>query len=363
MTREELQKKASDLLFDKKRMLCQWATGTGKSGVALQFIKQNPKMNCLILVPEQNNIENWEKEFDKFEVDRSKTTIVCYASFHKHANTYWDFLVFDEAPHTNTEKKVEICRSVSAKYILALGAVMSQEEIDNLEDVYGTFYRSTITLSKAISLGILPHPVIKVLTLSIDNKRREYTHKGKKLTAAEMYDNITKKVDAAYAAYNAKPNEFNKRLMFRAGLDRKRFLAKLKEDAVKRICQSLEQNGRRFLCFCASIKQAEHLGKYRAFTSKTPVHFQLLNRFNNHEINSLYVVGKLIEGQNLKDIECGVIAQLDGSSRITVQKVGRIIRSQNPVIYIPIIKGTKDEGFLKNITFNIPKEYIQYKNL
>ena len=93
------------------------------------------------------------------------------------------------------------------------------------------------------------------------------------------------------------------------------------------------------------------------------VAFQHLNKFNNHEINSLFVVGKLIEGQNLKDIDCGIITQLGGTSRITVQEIGRVLRSTNPLVYIPVFDGTKDEGFLYTVTSNIPTEYIKHINL
>ena len=87
---------------------------------------------------------------------------------------------------------------------------------------------------------------------------------------------------------------------------------------------------------------------------------RLLEKFNDHDINSLYVVGKLIEGQNLKDIECGVIVQLGGTERITVQSIGRIMRSDNPVIYVPVFDGTKDDSFLYTLTDNIPDNCIKH---
>ena len=87
---------------------------------------------------------------------------------------------------------------------------------------------------------------------------------------------------------------------------------------------------------------------------------QHLSKFNNHEINSLFVVGKLIEGQNLKDIDCGIIGQLGGTERISVQQIGRIIRSANPVVYIPVFDGTKDDSFLYTVTSNISRDCIKH---
>ena len=74
------------------------------------------------------------------------------------------------------------------------------------------------------------------------------------------------------------------------------------------------------------------------------------------------MVGKLIEGQNLNDIDCGILGQIGGTHRITVQEMGRIMRSQNPIIYIPIFDDTKDESFLRTATDNVPMEYISHYN-
>ena len=148
--------------------------------------------------------------------------------------------------------------------------------------------------------------------------------------------------------------------MLRLGGERKRFLGKQKDIAIKRICSTLDEKKKRFLCFCSSIQQAEQLGGEYAFTSKTPSSFKLLDRFNDGEISSLYVVGKLIEGQNLKNIECGIIGQLGGTDRITIQSIGRIMRSKNPIIYVLMFDETKDVGFLKTLTENISKDYIKH---
>lgn len=327
MDRNTLQERAASLLFSHQRLLCQWATGTGKSGVVLKFLKANPTMDCLILVPEQNNIENWEDEFTKFGIPMELVRIACYASLHKYQNTAWDLVVFDEAPHMDTEKRRAICKSLRARYVLALGAVIDEDETEALESVYGHFEKSYVSFSKAIAWGILVPPTVNVLHMSLDNKDYCFWHKGTAYTEAGYYNLIKQKVDAAVQAFNSNANEFNRMRMLRAGNERKRFLGKLKQDAMGRICKRLTSENKRFLCFCSSIKQAEELGGDHAFTSKSPTSMKHLERFNDHEIDSLYVVGKLIEGQNLKDIDCGVIGQIGGTSRITVQEIGRIMRS------------------------------------
>lgn len=363
MDRETLQGLAAHKLAKSHRLICQWATGTGKSNVALKFLQANPEMTCLILVPEQNNIENWTNEFTKFGVPMELVRVVCYASLHKYQNTKWDLLVFDEAPHMDTEKRKAICHSVSGEYVLALGAVIDKEETEALESVYGQFYKSYVGLKQAISWGILPQPRVKILHIKLDDTVRKYRGQGVLRTALGHYHYLNDQVDKAVLKYNATPNPFTQKRMYLTGSTRKRFLGQQKGAAIAYICAALREKGKRFLCFCSSIKQAEELGGENAFTSKSPVSMQHLAKFNNHEIDSLFVVGKLIEGQNLVDIDCGIIGQLGGTSRITVQEVGRVIRSQKPIIYIPVFDGTKDESFLYTLTSNVPEEYIKHINI
>ena len=360
MTRDELQSAAAGRLLLHKKLIAQWCTGAGKSGIVMKFLEEFPVAKTLILVPEQNNIQNWLDEFDKFEVPRDNVTIMCYASFHKMERTHWDLLVYDEVPHIDTEKRLAICKSVTGDYILALAAVISQDERDSLESAYGPFKSSIVTLSMAMNWGILPSPTVNIIHMELDNTEKKFYVKGTLCTEREYYDHVQAKVEKAAADYERTPNKFTRNRMLLAGSERKRLLGKLKDEAIGLICRELESKRKRFLCFCSSIKQAELLGGVHAFTSKTPASLKLLDRFNNGEINSLFVVGKLIEGQNLKDIECGVLGQLGGTQRITVQSVGRIMRSDNPVIYVPTFDGTKDESFMYTLTSSIPDRCIKH---
>lgn len=359
MDRNSLQQDAADRLFKNQRLICQWATGTGKSGVVLKFLQQHP-CSCLILVPEQNNIENWQTEFEKFGISMLGVTIICYASFKNYKNTKWGLIVFDEAPHIDTDIRRNIGASVSADYVLALGARITDEEVFALESLFGTFDTSRISLGKAVATNILPSPEIYILHMTMDNLNPTMYFRGQRCTPRTKYNMLQRDVDEAVSAYNKVSSNPNKMRMQRCGLARKKFLGEMKENAMRWVCSQLNEKHRRFLCFCSSIKQAETLGGEYAFTSKTPKSMNLLNRFNNHEINSLYVVGKLIEGQNLVDIECGVIGQLGSTERITIQSIGRIMRSKNPRIYVPIFDNTKDDSFLRTLTNNIPESYIKH---
>ena len=96
MTKDELQGIAARRLMNSRRLVCQWATGVGKSNVALRFLEDHPSLNCLILVPEDDNIKNWKAEFQKFNVPDDNVTIACYASLHKFLHTGWGLIVLDD---------------------------------------------------------------------------------------------------------------------------------------------------------------------------------------------------------------------------------------------------------------------------
>lgn len=360
MERTKLQKKAAEALFEHKRLLCQWSTGTGKTGIALEYIKAHPNCRCLILVPEKNNIDNWIAEFEKFGVGMWNVTIICYASMHKHQFSNWDLIVYDEVPHLNTEKKIKIAQSISTERVLALGAHLTDEQREALRLIYGPFVVSTISLETSIEHGFLPTPEVIVCHMDIEDIPKKFRHKGKLLSAREYYEMLCDKIRWAVDNYNERSTPQNKRRMLSYGVERKRFLGELKTNAMDLLCEKLQQENKRYICFCSSVAQAQRLGGNHAYTSKTPKCNDVLRRFNEHQIDSIYVVGKLIEGQNLNDIECGVICQMGGTARITIQEIGRVLRGKQPKVYVTIFDNTKDDCFLGILTNNIPSNYIKH---
>ena len=70
----------------------------------------------------------------------------------------------------------------------------------------------------------------------------------------------------------------------------------------------------------------------------------------------------LQEGQNLNDIEVGIIIQLDGQERSFIQKFGRSLRAEDPTQYIFYYKNTRDTEYLQNALEGIDESYIQELN-
>lgn len=356
-----LQQRAADLLSQHKRLITRWATGCGKSNIVMRFLTDHPG-SCLIVVPETNNIDNWRYEFRKWNVPDDNVEVTCYASIEKYVGTQWHLITFDEAPHVNTQKKIDAMTFIEGDHVLALGAILSEDEEKALRHVYGDFFNTEITLDYAIRNELLPEPEIYVIHLQLDNETRNIKYSGKMVTQWDKYQAIHANVKKAADKYALTHNPFWAQRMNTLGNERKKFLGMLKTDAARVICTNLEKKNRRYLCFCSSIEQTQILGGDHSFTSHTPASLNILNRFNDHDVDSLFVVGKLIEGQNLKDIDAGVLIQLGGKDRITVQSMGRILRSERPRIYVLCFDNTKDEDYLCTLTNNISSDYIKHFN-
>lgn len=350
MDRNQLQEITARVLDKDKRVICQWATGCGKTNIALKFLNKHPQTKCLIVVPETDNKKNWAYEFEKFHVSMENVEIICYASLHNYRDTEWGLIVYDEAPHVDTPLKKDICLTIKSERVLALGAFITEEQIQTLVDCYGRFRMSTISLDSAINMGILPQPIIVVMHLRLTKEQRK------------RYDLIEGRINKLKEQNDEHPSAFVEGRLRRLGLERKRYLGALKTEKIKWICDTLDKKGKRYLCFCSSVKQAKEIGGNRAYTAQSSKSDAHLHKFNTHQINALFVVGKLIEGQNLVDIEYGVIGQVGGKDRISIQAMGRIMRSLKPVIYVPIFDDTKDADFLYSITNNVSKEYIKHYN-
>ena len=67
----------------------------------------------------------------------------------------------------------------------------------------------------------------------------------------------------------------------------------------------------------------------------------------------------LQEGVTLSNLEECLIIQLDGNERGFIQKTGRAMRTEHPMIHLIVIEGTQDTVYLKNVTENVKEKYIK----
>lgn len=394
MTRDEIQEKAVHLISLNDRLLLSWATGVGKT---FAFIKMQEFLNAQetwIVVAEVAHIKNWENEYKKHNKEHLllKTKIFCYASLKNNLNKKIDLLCLDEGHHAASELRLDHLSSITATKIVALTATLNADKKMSLEGLFGRFNTFSISLKQAIDWGIIPKPKIFIIPLELNQidynctleeswgKKEKriiikcnYLDRWEYLKNKDKYPNVTlimsctewqknshldTKVTYWKNLYMRTRQEFQKVKWLLTGSERKRFLGNIKSDKVKPFIEKL--NSKRFICFCTSIEQAEYLGGNNAIHSKmeegNPANS--IEFFNNGDIDSLYVVGMLQEGQNLNNIEAGIIIQLDNTDLPFIQKSGRSLRAKEPILLVFYYKSTRDEEYLSKILEGIEPEYI-----
>lgn len=403
--KSKLQKEMSDYLIKEGNLIIRWPTGMGKTKIAIDaFYKQYSKKEnskFLLVIAESAHKSNWKEEFIKFlgenttEKIFSCITVICYASLKKYKNTFWDIICFDEAHHLQSDTRKEILLSISSYRILALSATLKDDVIEFLKECFGQFKTSKYSLQDAINRGFLPEP--KIVCIPLELKRFDKTEtiemdlrtvksgdkgiiydlwsnrwkylKNRKAylghvlrfscTQKEKYEYINEQFDYWKGQYFRNQGNIRlKNMWLQWGTKRKRFLGELKTREAEELCIKLNKEGKRFICFCSSITQAEFLGGENCIHSKKSGVKEVISAFNSGKTNSIFAVGMLQEGQNLTNIQAGIIVQLDGEERGFIQKFGRSLRASDPVQYIFYYRGTRDEEYLQKALEGIDEKYI-----
>lgn len=369
-----------------------YSTGTGKTRVAIELLRHLDIKSICIFIAERAHRQVWQDEFTKWAFDTSKydITIECYASMHKYVGKSFDVVIFDESHHLASEKRRDYLSFIDFKYAFLLSATMPFHLRQELDNIIGYVNYDRITLNNAISMGRLAEPKIKVLTFSLSDlpgateivfnkgkgkkiyipwmRRGDYLYNRRAYARNEVHIPCTWKSRNEFhenevalwkQRFFDSGNDSSRQMMLRAGMQRKLFLGEAKTYMASRVIKKLQERGDKFIVFCSSIEQAKSLGGDKAIHSKLKHPEEILNKFNAGETNSIYAVGMLQEGVNISGIESGLLIQLDNYERGWIQKIGRVMRAENPLIYILHIKDTQDDKFLANVLEGIDNKYIE----
>lgn len=397
MTREDLLEEAIKLSTRYSNVCLEWCTGLGKSRAALEIADalndETPGIKILLVVAEVAHKSNWTLEVDKWNKKHllSNMSIDCYASLKNHKDKSYDLLILDEAHHGCTDIRLDILETISVKHVLLLSATTGENLLFELRQIYGEFHSSIVPLKVAIHHGLIPEPKVFLIPLKLDTKYRVYTiveerglknkmitikcgleDRWKYLRDKENYPNIrlemlatqfeknlhlTVTMDYYNRMFVSKRTQYFKNKWLQLGSERKRFLGECKTEMVQILLKKLSKY--RLVCFCASVSQAETLGGRNAIYSENPKSLEVIDKFNAKKIRSIFAVDMIKEGQNLKDIQAGIIIQLGNQERDFIQKMGRALRAEDPLQFIFYYENTRDVDFLNNTVLpNIDSQYL-----
>lgn len=390
MTRDELQQQVAGWIEEYNRIMLAWPTSVGKSRgfITIQARLGTPK--TYIVVSERNHIENWEEEYRKAgrEDLLANTTIFCYASLKNYVDTTIDLLGLDEVHHSS-ELRVSFLKTIKSSKIVAMSATTNFDVSYTLRAAFGAFKESAISLAYAIEQGWIQKPQIVLVPLTLRNDERtevySYMRKPIKRTLTCLYPDRFKFIKLANTKLDVMCTEYEKYLIYdekvkyftrvwqehptdtminfrlkRAGLERKQYLSSLKTQYIKDFLAQKELKGRRYICFCGSIEQAEELSD-NVIHSKVSHPEKVLAKFKEGKVNELFAVNMLKEGVNIPNIHACIITQLDSKERDFVQKAGRALRNPNdPMVFVFFFRDTRDEEYLKVALKNLDDKYIQW---
>ena len=378
ISREALSKKAIELSKAHKNLLLEFATGTGKTKASLDIINAHGG-NWLIVVAERAHLKNWTDDIAKHNYNHLLPSIkfVLYASLKKELGNMYYGIVLDEAHNCKSEVRRKALKSVLFNQAILLTATISPSEKRLLELTIGTIHTFKVSLTDAIDANILPVPKIHLHELLLDDVTADqkftmvkgtpsmrvsvnctyanrfiiltqYKHVNLTVTctALQKYNYLCELVEYYKATYmrSRQMGVYNRWLQ--TASVRKRFIADIKTTAVKAFITTLPPSSR-FICFTGSINQCTALGGKSIVHSKIKDPQAIIDKFNDRKTNRLFAVGMLREGVNLVDSDA-IIVQLDSKSRSTIQRTGRALRKQFPVIHIFYYKNTIDEVYLNN---------------
>lgn len=385
MTREDMKREI--LSLKGSNWLLELATGTGKSKLALEKIKQTYKWagepsgsSLLIVVPRNVHKQNWEEEVKKWW---PKCPLIIqyttYVSFPKYKGN-WDYAIFDECHHLSERCREAICDFFIGHSVLC-SATVSKTLKDELKEVFDDLVSYKKDLRDVIEDEILPDPKVYLWPLELNTGFpteivwKNQKAKGKLIecpwatrwafikqkehpvkihcTERQYYADLCGQIE--YWKKRAYRSQIAKNKWLRLCADRLKWLSDKKVKHLHQLLPTLLKH--RTLTFCNSIEQTELLGEY-CINSKNTESIQHLEDFNSGKIDHITACNMLNEGMNLVNCQIGIYANLNSSEAIIKQRMGRLLRHPNPVIIVPYYKNTREEELVQTMLEDYNPELV-----
>jgi superfamily II DNA or RNA helicase len=305
----------------------------------------------------------WPKEIKKHVSPpyQNNFTGVCWKSLSKTDLSGYDMLILDEGHHLTELSFPNIEGFAGA--ILALSATPPNEyreesKFDMMRSIAPLVYQ--YGLEKGIEEEINAPYMFHIIHISPDitNANIPAGSKAKpfKQTEFAALQYLDKAIQRA--AITGDLNNWRGQ-----GLIRKRmqliYNSKTKQQAARQILLKTWDKDKRFLVFGGSIEQISTLLPKHSYHSKNKgkKDNNLLKDFQEKRINLLGTVGMTDEGQNIDDLDIGIVIQADSNERRMIQRLGRMVRVRENYtahVYGLCLRGTQDEKWFQSCTSSLP---------
>lgn len=337
-----------------RRGTIQAATGTGKTVVGLEAIRQNGAGSVLIVVPTIPLQKQWKEEIiqklgiseeiigfvgNGFE-DFDKNIIIAVVNSIRNLEPKKDLLILDEAHRFGSVENIKFLRSGKYTHVLGLSATPERADMAHEEILRYAPIVFKYGIEKAIGDKIISPFSLIFLGVELSQPERE------------EYENIEKYI-------KANPTDWKKYTfseippqLKRAYLARKHVLqnshAKI-EAAEKIILQHEQEKIIVFSEYTATVDELERTirakrpcFKYHSNIPKT-LRAAQLNAFREGRNAVLLTAKATDEGFNVPDASIGIVIAGSKTDRQIIQRLGRILRKRDgkpAFIYVLYCKKT-----------------------
>lgn len=361
--REEIQSKAIELSFGKRKAGLGISMGVGKTFIGLTYIDRMYKEKriigrYLIVAPKLSIFDTWKQEATKHGLSHliPLMQFVTYRSLDKMDYDY-DAVILDEC-HNLTESH-DFWLTCYTGYKLGLTGTppkFKNSEKGRMVNEHCPIVYQYIT-DDAVDDAILNDYSIVVHLLEMSDKKNVpvQTKTGKVFYQSEkgMYDYWGKKIAETFAP---------KQLQMLRILRMKSIMGfKTKEIYAKELAKMMSD---KCIVFCNTTEQADAVCKH-SYHSKNPDSAQNLQDFKDGNIELLSCVQQLNEGVNIPNLKSGIILHSYSNERQSAQRMGRLLRlnpNEKSTIHILAYKDTIDMTWVQKALETVDPEKITYIN-
>ena len=376
------QQDAVRAALNAKRGTIKAATGTGKTIIAIEWLKTIGK-NSLIVVPTQALIyQSWAPklqdaglldigQYYAYSKSTGPVMITTYSSAISHPELFEkaDAVILDEIHHLGAAAALTRLLPIIRKkeYVLGLSSVPERED-----DAHELFLEEfpicfDLSLGEALRDGIVsPLQVIKVPAEMKAPEREKYEEYTEKIQNAFRF--CGPDISRWMRCFDPKTKQFYGRQGMLAMSRRKKLLSQIasKKDAVKRIVS--EHEGEMVILFAESVNAIEEIKEELAaegiqsetFHSGTePWRRQEILGEWGRKFDVLLSCRALEEGVDVKEVSVGILITSGKSKRQFVQRIGRVVRPKEGKLakfYVVYCPQTVEESYAKTIESILSKD-------
>lgn len=406
-TRNQIQDEALKSLMENNGGLVVLDMGTGKSKVAIDFLKSNSDIkDVLITSPRTNLKDNWFRELHKWEIRRENPEIpIHYKSdlnneyyidieniqtAYKWENKEYDLLILDEVHTIATPEYGKLLENNKFKYIVALTGTPELEKSEKKDFydrhcplVYEYYDSAEDQLINKTKVLVFEYPLTDDFTVKAGNSKKRFYNgelkqynyhsknieKGQRLMAATGSEDWFNDAKEWFWKNNAETPEEKKAAMtyLQGIMQRKSFLLNLNSSSyyARKIADTiLKDKGNKVLIFSEYTSQLDKITSF-SYHSKNEEQTNLknLDKFNKGDIKELGSSKSLTLGLNLIGANYAIFESYTGSKTGASQKKGRLHRlgvtdTANLIILKPSF--TQYDKWFEKIINNINSNDISY---